>query len=90
MNEVRSIWAAVSDNREEAELLKLRSNLMIKISDYLKCLNVSLFEVSSMYNIKEKHLNNLMTGKLHKFTLTKLIKIMLQLGMNVQIKVSIT
>ena len=57
MNETRSIWAVVADNREEAELLKLRSNLIIKISDHIKSLNVNLIEVSMLYNIKEKRLN---------------------------------
>lgn len=86
MNETRSIWAVVADNREEAELLKLRSNLIIKISDHIKSLNVNLIEVSMLYNIKEKHLNNLMSEKLHAFSLTKLIRIMLQLGMVVKIE----
>jgi predicted XRE-type DNA-binding protein len=70
-----SVWGALADTPEEAENLRIRSGLMRAINRAVKSWDVPQTEAARRLNISQPQLNDLLEGKIDKFSLDDLIKV---------------
>ncbi len=82
-----SVWDALVDTPEEAENLRVRSTLMRAITKTVKSWNVSQTEAAERLHITQPRLNDLLKGKINKFSLDALVNMLA--GANLELQVSV-
>ena len=83
-----SVWDALVDTPEEAENLRVRSPLMRAIRQFVKTWDVSQKEAAQRLHITQPRLNDLLKGKIDKFSLDALVNMLA--GANLEIEVHIS
>ena len=71
----------------EAENLKLRSELMIRIEDFVEKSGLTQQEAAHVLGITQPRLNLLLKGKIDKFSLDALVNMISRAGMRVKLTV---
>lgn len=84
-----SVWDALSDSPEESENLKLRSELMIQITQHVQRLNLAPKEVRLLLGLTQPRVSYLMHGRIDKFSLDMLVSIATRAGLLVGLKVKV-
>lgn len=82
-----SVWDALVDTPEEAENLRVRSTLMRAITKAVKSWNVSQTEAAERLHVTQPRLNDLLKGKISKFSLDALVNMLA--GANLELEVSV-
>ena len=82
-----SVWDAIADTHEEAEIMKLRSALMMKLERHIDRTGLSPDRAASLLGITEPQVSDLLCGRLSQFNLEELIKIAAAAGWQVEIRV---
>lgn len=82
-----SVWDAISDGPEEAENMKLRSELMICIREHIKARHISSKAAQAMLGLSQPRLSYLMTGRIDKFSLDALVMMASRSGLHVSLRV---
>lgn len=87
-----SVWDAICDSPEEAERMKVRSQLMIVLSEYVK--NELLGEhqlgdkqAGEILGLTPPRVSWLVQGKIDKFSLDTLVEIASRAGFHVKMEV---
>jgi len=70
-----SVWDAIEDTPEEALNMRLRSDLMIQITRRVKEWDVTQKEAARRLGITQPRLNDLLNGRINKFSLDALINL---------------
>ncbi|KIU53176.1 XRE family transcriptional regulator [Pseudomonas putida] len=83
-----SVWDALVDSPEEAENLRLRSKLMRVITRTIKAWGVSQKEAAQRLHVTQPRLNDLLKGKIDKFSLDALVNMLA--NANLEITVTVT
>jgi len=86
--EYNSVWDAIEVNPVEAENLKLRSQLMIEISDYVKNSGLTQAEAAKKLGTTQPRLNDVLKGKIDKCTVDRLVNMLAAIGYKVSMKIS--
>src|SRR3989304_616376 len=71
---------------EEAENLKLRSNLMMRIEDYYQKSGATQAATAKMLGLTTPRFNALLKGKINLFSLDALVNIAVGAGMSVELR----
>ena len=71
-----SVWDALVDTPEEAENLRIRSKLMRAITRTIKSWDVSQKEAAQRLHLTQPRLNDLLKGKIDKFSLDALVNML--------------
>ena len=82
-----NVWDALEDNQRDAERMKLRSELMIAVCAYLSNHKGTQQEKADWLGITQPRLNDLIKGKINKFSLEALVDIAIAAGMRVSMQV---
>lgn len=82
-----SVWDAIYDSPAEAEHMKLRSDLLIKIQQYLDREDMTGQKAAELLGLTEPRVSYLRQGKIDKFSLDKLVDIATRAGYRVSIHV---
>ena len=80
-----NVFADIGFGPEEAENLLLRAELMSRICDMTG--GVSQREAARKFGVSQPRLNDLMRGKIDKFSLDALVNMLAHAGMRVELKV---
>ncbi|MEK6594694.1 MAG: XRE family transcriptional regulator [Pseudomonadota bacterium] len=72
---------------EEAQNLQLRSELMTRVERFVKRSGVTQTEAARLLGITQPRLNDLLRGKIDKFSLDALVNMLGHVGMRVQLRV---
>ena len=80
-----NVFADIGFGPEEAENLLLRAELMSRICDMAG--GVSQREAARKFGVSQPRLNDLMRGKIDKFSLDALVNMLAHAGMRVELKV---
>jgi predicted XRE-type DNA-binding protein len=83
-----SVWDALVNSPEEAANLRLRSKLMREISRAVRSWELSQKEAAQRLNVTQPRLNDLLKGKIDKFSLDALVNMLA--GANLELDVSVT
>jgi len=82
-----NVFLDLGFSKAEAENLKLRSMLMMRIDDYFKASGMTQGEAAKALGLTQPRLNALLKGKIHLFSLDALVNIASRAGLSVRLVV---
>jgi predicted XRE-type DNA-binding protein len=82
-----SVWDALADTPEEAENLRLRSALMRQIAAIVEESGWTQREAAERCGVTQPRINDLLRGRIARFSLDALVNIAAALGRRVTVKV---
>ncbi|MGA2890161.1 MAG: XRE family transcriptional regulator [Terracidiphilus sp.] len=83
--EFKSVWDAIEDAPEEAANLSLRSDLMMKIEELIKESGWTQAEAAKRCGVTQPRINDLLRGRISRFSLDALVNIASALGRKVTV-----
>ena len=81
-----SVWDAIEDTQIEASSMKARAELMIKISEVIDKMNTTQAKAAKRLGVTQPRLNDLLKGKIDRFSLDALFDIATRAGIEIKIK----
>ncbi len=82
-----SVWDALADTPEEAANLRLRSGLMRQIADIVEKSGWTQAEAAERCGVTQPRINDLLRGRMSRFSLDALVNIAAALGRKITVKV---
>lgn len=82
-----SVWDAVADSAEEADNLKLRSQIMDAIEEYILREGITQRVAAERLGVPRSRISELANGRLSRFTIDKLVKMAGRVGLSVTMEV---
>ena len=83
-----SVWEALEEDPVRVQNLKLRSTLLMEITEKLRSMNLTQEKAAEILCVNQPRVSALLQGKIDKFRLDSLIDMAHRLGLNVSIKVA--
>jgi predicted XRE-type DNA-binding protein len=89
MKELRftSVWDAIEKSPADAANMKARSDVMIAIRDVVDKWDVTQTQAAKRLGITQPRLNDLVRGRIDKFSLDALMNLAARAGLSVRVKV---
>lgn len=87
-NSYANVWDALLDSPDEAENMRIRSDLMIECSTMIQSWGLSQKEAAEKLEISQPRLSYLLNGKIDKFSIDILVKLLTKSGARIAINVS--
>jgi predicted XRE-type DNA-binding protein len=82
-----SVWDAISDTPEDAANLQARAQLMHQITELVKSKGWKQTEAAQHCGVTQPRLNDLLRGRISRFSLDALVNIATSLGQRVKIQI---
>ena len=82
-----SVWDAMEDSAETAANMRMRAQLMIEIERYVQKSGLSQAEAAKRLGITQPRLNDLLRGKIDKFSLDALVNMLNTVGRRVSMRI---
>lgn len=86
--EYKNIWDAIEDDPIKSANLRLRSQLMMEVSEYVKQSGLTQTEAAEKLGTTQPRLNDVLKGKIDKCTVDRLVNMLAAIGYRVNLKVS--
>ncbi len=86
MDSYVSVWDAITDTPEEAANLRLRSELMDKITALIQSKGWTQLEAAKHCSVTQPRINELLRGRISRFSLDALVNIAAHLGQRVHVE----
>jgi predicted XRE-type DNA-binding protein len=86
VEEFENVWDALADTPEEAANLTLRSDLMMKIEAIVKKNGWTQAKAAKRCGVTQPRINDLLRGRISRFSLDALVNIAAALGRKVKIR----
>ena len=83
-----NVWDALEDTPEEAVNMTMRSNLLIAIEQKVRSWNVTQAEAARRLGLTQPRLNDLLKGKIDKFSLDALISLAIKAGLTLRLDIA--
>lgn len=80
-----SVWDAICDTREEAEQMKLRSEVMATLERFVKENEMTQAQVADAFGVTQPRVSDLMRRKFDRFSLDSLLSMAARAGLQAQI-----
>lgn len=87
MKRYKNVWDALEDDPVERASLTLRSDLMMSVEQAVKGWNLTQAEAAKRLEITQPRLNDLIKGRIAKFSLDALVDLATRAGLDVIVKV---
>ena len=81
-----SVWDAIADTPEEAANLRVRSELMDKISELIAANDWTQVEAAAQCGLTQPRISDLLRGRISRFSLDALVNIAAALGQRVHVE----
>ena len=82
-----SVWDAIEDTAESAANMRVRAELMVEIERYVRGKELSQAEAAKKLGVTQPRLNDLLRGKIDKFSLDALVNMLGRVGKQVSVRV---
>jgi predicted XRE-type DNA-binding protein len=82
-----SVWDALEDNEADAANMRVRSELMIALRNKIDGWKLNQTEAASRLGLTQPRLNDLMRGRIDKFSLDALINLARPAGLAVRLHI---
>ena len=82
-----SVWDALADTPEEAANLRVRSALMRQIAEIVERSGWTQAEAAERCGVTQPRINDLLRGRISRFSLDALVNIAAALGRKITVKV---
>jgi predicted XRE-type DNA-binding protein len=83
----KSVWDAIESSPTEAANMKARSDVLIAIRKVVDGWNVTQAEAAKRLGINQPRINDLLRGRVDKFSLDALMNLAARAGLSVRVKV---
>jgi predicted XRE-type DNA-binding protein len=80
-----SVWDAIEDTPQEAANMRLRSELMIAVEQEVRSWALTQAKASERLGVTQPRLNDLLRGKIDKFSLDALVELSARAGLAVKL-----
>ena len=87
--EFMSVWDALEDSPEAAANMKARSSILSAVRQAVESWNVTQTEAARRLNITQPRLNDLLQGRISKFSLDALLNLATRAGLSVEWKIGV-
>jgi len=81
-----NVFEALEDDPAMAQNLKIRSELMIILRQYIEEAGLDQKEAAEVFGVYQPRISDLMRGKIDKFTIDKLVNMLARIGKTVKMK----
>jgi predicted XRE-type DNA-binding protein len=82
-----NVWDALEDSAEDAANMTMRSNVMATLNETVRGWNLPQAQAARRLGITQPRLNDLLRGKINKFSLDTLLTLAMRAGLKVKIEV---
>lgn len=82
-----SVWDALEDSPAEAANMRLRSELMIAVQETVAGWGLTQAEAARRLDVTQPRLNDLLRGRIGKFSLDTLILLAERAGLSVRVQI---
>ena len=89
MTTFNNVWDAIEDTPEQAENMKIRSDLMRSIEDRIRAEGWNQDQAAERFGVTQPRVSDLMRGKIDKFTIDTLVNMVVAAGLHVQVRVNV-
>ncbi len=83
-----SVWEALEEDPVRVQNLKLRSAILIEITEKIRAMGLTQAKAAEILRINQPRVSALLQGKINKFRLDSLVDMAHRLGLNVSIQVA--
>lgn len=83
----KSVWDALEDSSESAANMRLRADLMIAVQSYVDKSEATQAQAAKLLGISQPRLNDLLRGRIDKFSVDALVIMLAKVGKQVSIKI---
>lgn len=87
MKKYRSVWDALESSNAEAMNMKVRAELMVALQKRVESQDGTQAEKATLLGINQPRLNDLLRGRIDKFSLDALVNIATRAGLKVDLHV---
>ncbi len=84
----KSVWDAIEDTPEQAENMKLRSNLMMALEKRITQLKLTQEQAAELLGVTQPRVSDLMRGKINLFALDVLVNMTTAAGLHVEMRIT--
>ena len=84
----KSVWDAIEDTPEQAENMKLRSDLMMALQKRIMQLNLTQEQAAELLDVTQPRVSDLMRGKIGLFALDILVNMANAAGLRVEMRIT--
>jgi len=85
-NRFASVWDAIEDTPEEAENMKVRSQLMAQLKSYITKSGLNQGDAAKVFGITQPRVSDLMRGKINLFGIDALVNMAAKAGLRVELQ----
>lgn len=82
-----SVWDAIEESAESAANMRIRAELMVEIERYVRTGKFSQVEAAKKLGITQPRLNDLLRGRIDKFSVDALVNMLGKVGIEVSVRV---
>jgi predicted XRE-type DNA-binding protein len=82
-----NVFRDLGFSREEAENLKIRTDLMIRLSRLIESRGLTQAEAARVFGVSQPRVSDLVRGKINRFSIDTLVAMLGHAGVRVQILV---
>ncbi|MDE0220230.1 MAG: XRE family transcriptional regulator [Spirochaetaceae bacterium] len=86
-NTYSDVWEAISDTPAEAANLRIRSQLMIALTEYVKRQAITQQEAGKLLGVPRSRVSELVNGKISKFSIDRLVNMASRVNLETHIVV---
>lgn len=83
-----NVWMALEDDPAKIADLKMRSELMINITEKIKKIGFTQNEAAAKLQVTQPRVNALLQGKIEEFRLGTLITLAYRIGLHISLKIA--
>ncbi len=83
-----NVWESLADSPEEAANMTMRSQLLLAVSDAVKAWDLPQSQAATRLGINQPRLNDLLRGRISKFSLDALVNLTVRADLVVHLDVT--
>lgn len=83
-----NVFEALGFDRGEAANLKIRADLMLRLSSAIEKSGLTQKKAGEILNLSQPDVSNIVNGQIEKFTIDKLINLLSAFGQDVEIRIN--
>lgn len=84
----KSVWDAIEDTPEQAENMKLRSDVMMALQKRITQLKLTQEQAAELLGVTQPRVSDLMRGKINLFALDILVNMTTAAGLHVEMRIT--
>lgn len=85
---VKDVWQALTDSPEEATEMRLRAQLLRRVNQEIKSWGISQRKAGARLGIGGPRVNDLLKGKIEKFSLTFMVRLAVKAGLTPELTIN--